>query len=684
MVVALPRAPHVTETVLELRSRTLLRLVLFGAVALLYGALPLAAAAGAAFVFAAVLVVALFVDAYVESRQLWLRGLLRSAQLSLSLRGVIAALSFALLIARSFDGWGDGHAVGVAALVVSLPLSRSLYLMVLTVYRALALRPLETRNLDLGSLVGSPPPPRLLTQRIDRWLILLGGATLVVGATGIAAGREWPFVVLALGYEAAVVGAAGYLVRRTLLLRREPSHALWEERVLTRIRDVDAQVVLYFSGSPSSAYQIDMWLATLESLPFRTVVLLRERSVLQRLAPTTLPVVCMPSGVSVMQAGLGSARVALYAANTSKNLHMLREPGVKHVFIGHGDSDKVSSINPFVRVYDQVWVAGRAARDRWSRAAVGVRDEAVVEVGRPQLDVVTLDPDRPPAPASVASTGAPMTVLYAPTWEGWNDDTFFSSITQMGPRLVAMLLESHPDVRIIYKPHPFTGTRDKQAESAHRQIMARLAKANVAAPGVGAPRQDDAAAPAPRPGEPAQESRRRAAEWAAEWWAARSGSHVVVAAGGPTLYDCFNHADVLVADVSSVVSDFLASAKPYVCANPQGLDEDEFCQENPTASAGYILDPQCHRLSEIIGLVRGADPLATRRGDLREYLLGPDSPPSIQRWQAALHRLMAVDDGPDSRAAGRSAGPVGVDESVLEEMQLDADDRDEATDAPKV
>ena len=37
---------------------------------------------------------------------------------------------------------------------------------------------------------------------------------------------------------------------------------------------------------------------------------------------------------------------ALYPANAGKNIHLLRLPGIRHVFIGHGDSDKVASINP--------------------------------------------------------------------------------------------------------------------------------------------------------------------------------------------------------------------------------------------------------------------------------------------------------------------------------------------------
>ena len=75
-----------------------------------------------------------------------------------------------------------------------------------------------------------------------------------------------------------------------------------------------------------------------------------------------------------MQAKLFSVRVELKPAKTSKNLHLLRDPGIKHVFIVHGDCDKVSSIYPFTRVYDEVWVAvraGREAADRHPPAAAG-------------------------------------------------------------------------------------------------------------------------------------------------------------------------------------------------------------------------------------------------------------------------------------------------------------------------
>src|SRR5262249_15877459 len=92
------------------------------------------------------------------------------------------------------------------------------------------------------------------------------------------------------------------------------------------------------------------------------------------LAPTTAPVICVPGGVHLMNLELSTVRVALYAANVGKNIHLLRVPTMKHVFIGHGDSDKLASVNPYSKVYDQVWPpgpAGPAPRRRGARPGRG-------------------------------------------------------------------------------------------------------------------------------------------------------------------------------------------------------------------------------------------------------------------------------------------------------------------------
>jgi CDP-glycerol glycerophosphotransferase (TagB/SpsB family) len=640
----------------SLESATWVRIAALLVAALAYAGLVLSAAADAAGIYLALLVAAVLLDVYLETSEPWLDALIKVADFSNAIRGVLLTLSLALLMVRHFSSWGDGEILAVVLVAIALPFSRSLYLGVLAIFSRQTTRPIATRNIDAGRLVDAPPPPTWLTDRVEGRIVLLGSVPVAVGAVGVLADTAAPFFVVALAYVLFLVAATAYLARRLLQSLRLASHAAWENQMLQHIRDLHAQVVFYFSGTPDSTYQINMWLETLEQLPYRTVVLLRERHIFESLAPTTLPVACMPSGVSVMQAGLHSARVALYAAHTSKNLHLLREPGIKHVFIGHGDSDKVSSINPFTRVYDEVWVAGPAGRDRWARAGVGVRDEAVVEVGRPQLDAIR--------PVGSSLSSKQLTVLYAPTWEGWNDTAFFSSITRMGPILVRALLDVEPSVRVIYKPHPFTGQRDPRAARSHRQIVQMLSEAD-SVPSVLAEDPDltSLTAELQRPDLSVDERRKLGAAWSSRYWMVVGESrHVVVDRDGPDLYDCFDHADVLVADVSSVVTDFLATGKPYVCANPRGVSEAAFRRENPTAGAAYLLGPDCQEVPDIFELVRGADPKGPDRASMREYLLGPDTPPAIVRWKAAIDALMLSTDD------DRTARQIGVDESVLEEV----------------
>ncbi|WP_306369786.1 hypothetical protein [Nocardiopsis sp. CC223A] len=66
---------------------------------------------------------------------------------------------------------------------------------------------------------------------------------------------------------------------------------------------------------------------------------------------------------------------------------------------------ELTDVNPFSKVYDEVWTASRVGLDRYMRAQVGVRTDEIVEVGRPRLN--SIRPDTAP--------NAVRTVLYAPT-----------------------------------------------------------------------------------------------------------------------------------------------------------------------------------------------------------------------------------------------------------------------------
>jgi len=459
-----------------------------------------------------------------------------------------------------------------------------------------AATPAFTRNIDLGALRRVPVPPAW-AQRLAGLRLPLLNVFLVPAAVAAAlVDRVTPVVVTGLVTLAAGLVTAAVLAVTWLRGRgRSPGVLPAVHDWLARERP---EVALYFAGPAKDVYQANMWLAPVEAAGRPAVVLLRAEDAFAELADTRLPVICVPAGVDFMNLDLGPIRVALYAANVGANIHLLREPGVKHVFVGHGDSDKQASANPYSKVYDEVWVAGPAGRERYARAGVGVQDRNIVEIGRPQL-----------AGVHTFGSGAAdhlFTVLYAPTWEGWlDDDPYHTSLVLMGERIVAGLLAAG-NLRLIYKPHPLTGTRSRRARAVHERIVARI----------------------------------RAAGGQTDPTSLDGTAHLVVTGRTPALFDCFNVTDLLVSDVSSVVSDFVQSERPYVVANPAGRPEDEFRRTFPTARAAYLLSPDCGELAKILAVTRtGDDPMTEARRELKEYLLGPAGANPMERFRAEIGRL---------------------------------------------
>ncbi|MFI7078691.1 CDP-glycerol glycerophosphotransferase family protein [Micromonospora sp. NPDC049903] len=454
------------------------------------------------------------------------------------------------------------------------------------------------RNIDLGRKRSAPRPPGWVAEAAgDRlpWtnVLLVPAAVVAVVASDVLP------VFLAGAVAVGLAGVIGGIVAFTWLRGRGAGQSSPLPAVQQWLNSYRPEVALYFAGPAKDVYQANMWLAPIEAVGRHAVVLMRNRDAFLELADTRLPVVFVPAAPDFMNLDKSSIQVTLYAANVGPNIHMLREPGMKHVFVGHGDSDKAASVNPYSKVYDEVWVAGLAGRERYARAGVGVLDADIVEIGRPQL-------------AGVHTFGSeaadrPFTVLYAPTWEGWlDDDPYHTSLMLMGERIVAALLATRPAVRLIYKPHPLTGTRSKQAKAVHQRIVERIRAAggDVDASGLDGP------------------------------------AHRVVTGRVPALFDCFNQTDLLISDVSSVVSDFVQSQRPYVVANPAGLPEDEFRRTFPTSRAAYLLAADCGELEKIVAVTRaGDDPMTEARRDLKTYLLGPAEANPMDRFAEEIGRL---------------------------------------------
>jgi hypothetical protein len=622
----------------------------------------------------AVLAAATYVTEASASRRLaGALGMLARARLGVRPAPAFRAMAALVLLARLGEA-GSATFVAVAiGLVVVQALRAGLAGLMLLVQWCRRL-PAVTRNVDLTDLRIPDAPPRFLASP-GSGLLALADVPLMVGVV-VGAIRHQPGAGL-VGMMVALAGVAalaGYLGLHAWRVRHLTAKGRVLRLVNDRLREYAPEVMVYFSGGLESAYQLNGWLPVLDRLDRRVVIILRERGMLPLIGPTSRPVVCLPLGKDLTSFRMPTARVALFVANAANNTHLLRMPGIRTVFIGHGDSDKQSSTNPFSKVYDEVWVAGPAGRDRYHQAGVGVADEDIVEVGRPR--------PRPVGDGSRPSGSLP-TVLYAPTWEGIDDSAATTSLISMGPAIVRALLDRTPPVRLLYRPHPLTGTRDRRARAAHEEILGMIARANAARdaaeewrPHAAASSKERAQAAAElarldgeladlagpvvarSAGDEAQLARdcghvaeldgagrdAAAATWHRAYWAAEGWwRHRVATGSRPTLHDCFDQADLLVADISGVVTDFLVTGKPYVVTNPDGLDEHRFRTGHTVTGAAYPLGPDCAELDRVLGYLDKADPdpLAERRNDLRSYLLGPDEPDALSRFKAALDDILA-------------------------------------------
>nr|WP_202499006.1 hypothetical protein [Streptomyces sp. SID5476] len=524
--------------------------------------------------------------------------------------------------------------------------------------------PIVTRNIDASALRLTLSPPRILARRQAHRLLTFS-LPITAGLVLTAATQDatWGGAGLGAGLTLLVAGTA-YLATWLLPKKRAKSEQQVMEWLDAWLADYRPTTAMYFSGGTSSAYQANMWLSTLSKLE-KPLIVLRERFMVQKIDATDVPIICFPKVATMFSLETSTLKMMLHPANAAKTSQVLRIPTVKHAFINHGESDKLSSCNPYAKAYDEVWVAGPAARERYALAEVGVEDKDIVEVGRPQLS--------PIRPYAGPPTGTYTTVLYAPTWEGWDGNPGNTSVVLAGENIVRGLL-ADDKVRLLYKPHPMTGSVDPRAGVANERIKAMIREANAKRSGA-------------RPGaEAAAELARRTAEldkltstsfrasademermllqgtpsgdrevaiseaalaWEKAYWASfPEWEHGIVTEARPAIFACFNVSDLLISDVSSVVSDWLSSEKPYAVANTSGLPEAAFRAAFPTVSAGVVLTPGAEGVAALLDAVRNPekDGFAKARADLKEQLLGPSDPPSLVRFDSAVKALCAKAD----------------------------------------
>src|SRR5699024_4906439 len=270
---------------------------------------------------------------------------------------------------------------------------------------------------------------------------------------------------------------------------------------------------VYWDAPPGSGYQLAMWLPYLRRVGEPFVVLVRNPAGFNEAAALVddVPVVLTRTLADVERCVVPTLRAAFYVNNAARNSHLVRFAALTHVQLLHGDSDKAPSYNPVTAMFDRIFVAGQAGIDRYGAHGVDIPRERFAIVGRPQVESIEL--------VDTTADRVPTTVLYAPTWRGQHTDAAYSSL-EHGPALIGMLLAR--GCAVVFRPHPYS-RRDAGHRALIEQIHERLAS---------------------------------------DTGPARSEHLFGPDATDISVNDCFNRCDAMIADVSSVVVDFLQSEKP--------------------------------------------------------------------------------------------------------------------------
>lgn len=409
----------------------------------------------------------------------------------------------------------------------------------------------------------------------------------------------------------AVLLDIGYLVIGLTAFIRYRRNKLTKSQLGLLMSDYAPEFYVYTSRPDDASYQIRMWLPYLEKTGKKYAVITRRDVPARVLAEfTDAPVVTCRTSADLEQMLVPSLGAVFYVNASSGNGEMIRHQEYTHVYLGHGDSDKPPSYNPTHAMYDRIFAAGQAATERYGAHGVSILPEKFEIVGRPQLETVEVTAGLPDGGASV--------VLYAPTWRGHVDETMLHSLP-VAPQIIAELIRREKTV--VFRPHPFSYEFAEDAETI-AQIQRML-----------------------------DEDRARTGRQHVFGTAAESDLDVI---------ECMNLSDAMISDVSSVVSDYLYSGKPFAmtAVSAQGAD---FVAEYPIARAAYVLNGDLSNFEDVLDSILVSDPEQQNRLKYRSFYLGdfPDEGYSDNFVAAARRAITSVSD---ERIQNDSADSDGVDE----------------------
>lgn len=355
------------------------------------------------------------------------------------------------------------------------------------------------------------------------------------------------------------------------------------------------EVAVYFADGPVNMYQIRQWYGPLAELSrtHRVAVVSRTPATMLTLLDECPVDVVYARQVVDLERFVDEQRpkIVFYVNQNARNFQMMRYGRMWHVFVNHGESDKMYMTTNQFKAYDYALIAGDAARDRLAEALWDYDlDTRTIAIGRPQADHFAGEVPYPQDDRTV--------VLYAPTWEGDRGAAAYGSIASHGVTIAERVLAS-PRHRLVYRPHPRSGVLDDAYRAAHQRIVSAIAAADAADP---------------------------------------TAHHVYD--DGPTLGWQLAAADVAITDISAMIYDRLAVGKPLLVTRPVS-PEAEVDERGYLAAADWL---RAEDAGDVVARVDAALHDEERVGALRYWVdrYFGDTTPGVAtaRFHAAVQRLV--------------------------------------------
>lgn len=164
-------------------------------------------------------------------------------------------------------------------------------------------------------------------------------------------------------------------------------------------------------------------------------------------------------------------KVWFYTHNSMYNFSVINKNLYsKHVWIGHGDSEKIAYYKKMIRVFDYILVTGELAIERFIKHKIFREQERYkfVKVGKSALCSVLPNSNKHGKKA----------ILFAPTWEGAMEEENYSTLHlyNKNAEFIEKLSTLLDIETIVVKLHPNTGIRDsKLIEQTLKSIEALVA-----------------------------------------------------------------------------------------------------------------------------------------------------------------------------------------------------------------